>query len=87
MREFAKTVKYLFINITIGRKVFYSIFQIVNRMCINNSQDGGSKSCGQAAYVIYNQSAESYMKFKQVVEHVDFNKIDNYEYRSENKTF
>jgi len=54
---------------------------IVNRMCINNSQDGGSKSCGQAAYVIYNQSAESYMKFKQVVEHVDFNKIDNYEYR------
>ena len=55
-------------------------------MCINNSQDGGSKSCGQAAYVIYNQSAESYMKFKQVVEHVDFNKIDNYEYRSENKT-
>lgn len=54
---------------------------IVNRMCINNKPEGGSKSCGQAAYVIYNQSAESYMKFKQVEAHVDFNKIDNYEYR------
>jgi hypothetical protein len=54
---------------------------IVNRMCINNSHDSGSKSCGQAAYVIYNQSAESYMKFKQVESQVDFNKIDNYEYR------
>ena len=50
-------------------------------MCINNSHDSGSKSCGQAAYVIYNQSAESYMKFKQVESQVDFNKIDNYEYR------
>lgn len=54
---------------------------IVDRMCINNSHEGGSKSCGQAAYVIYNQSPESYMKFKQVESQVDFNKIDNYEYR------
>merc|ERR1719238_2641031 len=54
---------------------------IVDRMCINNSHEGGSKSCGQAAYVIYNQSPESYMKFKQVESAADFNKIDNYEYR------
>ena len=50
-------------------------------MCINNSQESGSKTCGQASYVIYNQSAESYLKFKQVESAADFNKIDNYEYR------
>lgn len=54
---------------------------IVSRMCINNSKEDGVKSCGQAAYVIYNQSAESYLKFKQVETAEDFNKINNYEYR------
>lgn len=54
---------------------------IVNRMCINNSHDSGSKSCGQASYVVYNSSPESYMKFKQVESAFEFSKIDNYEYR------
>ena len=44
-------------------------------------KEDGVKSCGQAAYVIYNQSAESYLKFKQVETAEDFNKINNYEYR------
>ena len=46
-------------------------------MCINNG-DGGSKSCGQVGYVIYNTSPESFMKFKQTADYEDFSKIDNY---------
>jgi hypothetical protein len=56
---------------------------IVSRMCINNGNVAGvKKSCGQAGYVIYNTSPESYLKFKQVNTVQDYvNKIDNYEYR------
>lgn len=54
---------------------------IVSRMCIDNGGDDSRKSCGNAGYVIYNSSPESYMKFKQVENFDDFSKIDNYEYR------
>lgn len=55
---------------------------IVNRMCINGGEkQDGPKTCGQAGYVIYNTSPESFLKFKQVESAADFNRIDNYEYR------
>ena len=50
-------------------------------MCIDNGGEDSRKSCGNAGYVIYNSSPESYMKFKQVENFDDFSKIDNYEYR------
>lgn len=55
---------------------------IVSRMCINNGEDSdGGKTCGQAGYVIYNTSPESFLKFKQVSNYEEFARIDNYEYR------
>ena len=51
-------------------------------MCINGGEkQDGPKTCGQAGYVIYNTSPESFLKFKQVESAADFNRIDNYEYR------
>jgi len=53
---------------------------IVSRMCIDAGENG-RKSCGNAGYVIYNSSPESFLKFKQVENYDDFARIDNYEYR------
>ena len=51
-------------------------------MCINGGEDkDGPKTCGQAGYVIYNTSPESFLKFKQVSNYEEFARIDNYEYR------
>ena len=51
-------------------------------MCINGGENSdGPKTCGQAGYVIYNTSPESFLKFKQVSNYEEFARIDNYEYR------
>lgn len=51
-------------------------------MCINGGENSdGPKTCGQAGYVIYNTSPESFLKFKQVSNYEEFSRIDNYEYR------
>lgn len=52
---------------------------IASRMCI--AGESNKKTCGQPGYVIYNSSAESFLKFKQVETYEEFRRIDNYEYR------
>ena len=52
---------------------------VVRRLIMSLEKEDGAKSCGQAAYVIYNQSAESYLKFKsgfEMTQNLFFNQME-----------